>query len=168
MLNDYHKNNGETTLKCLSLKQPFAELVIDGRKTIETRTWNTKFRGEFLIHSSKTIDEKSAKKLNIDCCRLTKGALIGCAFLYDVKKYSNRQQYVEDQDKHLTDNFSPPKYGFFLKDARRLDKPIPLTGKLGFFHIKFHQYYCNSQPNSCWVHTSDHKQSEANHKIIHT
>jgi hypothetical protein len=148
MLDEYHKNNNETTLKCLSLKQPFAELVIDGRKTIETRTWNTNFRGVFLIHSSKAIDKESAKKLNIDCSRLTTGALVGSAFLYDAKKYSNKEEYVADQSKHLNDNFSQPKYGFFLKDARKLDKPIPLVGKLGFFHVNLHHNYRSILPNS--------------------
>jgi ASCH domain len=148
MLIEHHKNNSKTTLKCLSLKQPFAELVIDGRKTIETRTWNTNFRGEFLIHSSKAIDKDSAKKLNIDCHRLTTGALVGRAFLYDVKKYRNRKEYVADQSKHLSDNFSQPKYGFFLKDARKLDKPIPLVGKLGFFHVNLHHNDRNILPSS--------------------
>ena len=148
MLIEHYKNNSTTTLKCLSLKQPFAELVIDGTKTIETRTWNTNFRGEFLIHSSKAIDKESAKKLNIDCHRLTTGALVGTAFLYDVKKYRNRQEYLADQSKHLNDNFSQPKYGFFLKDARKLDKPIPLAGKLGFFHVNLHHYNRNILPNS--------------------
>jgi len=36
-------------MKALSLKQPFAELILQGKKTIELRKWNTKFRGEFLI-----------------------------------------------------------------------------------------------------------------------
>jgi hypothetical protein len=39
--------------KCLSLKQPYAELLISGKKTIELRSWDTKFRGEFLVHASK-------------------------------------------------------------------------------------------------------------------
>ena len=42
-----------STMKCLSLKQPFAELLISGKKTVELRKWNTKFRGKFLIHASK-------------------------------------------------------------------------------------------------------------------
>jgi ASC-1-like (ASCH) protein len=37
--------------KCLSLRQPYAELIIAGRKTIEPRKWNTQFRGEFLVHA---------------------------------------------------------------------------------------------------------------------
>ena len=40
-------------MKALSLKQPFAELVVEGKKKIELRNWNTKFRGDFFIHASK-------------------------------------------------------------------------------------------------------------------
>ncbi len=49
-------------MKALSLKQPFAELILQGRKKIELRKWNTSFRGEFLIHSSKTPDMMNMKK----------------------------------------------------------------------------------------------------------
>jgi hypothetical protein len=52
--------------KCLSLKQQYAELLATGRKTIELRTWNTKFRGEFLIHASKKIDIKACERIKID------------------------------------------------------------------------------------------------------
>ena len=123
-------------LKCLSLKQPYAELVAAGRKTIETRTWKTNFRGKFLIHASKTIDKDSSDILNIDCNKLTRGAVIGLAFLYDVKKYSAKQDFVADKDKHFSSSFSETKYGFLLKDAKKLNKPIPLAGKLGFFEVK--------------------------------
>jgi len=84
-------------LKCLSLRQSYAELVAAGRKTIETRKWNTNFRGKFLIHSSKTIDNEIFTLLNIDCSRLTKGAIIGVACLYDVKKYTNKEDFLADK-----------------------------------------------------------------------
>jgi hypothetical protein len=92
----------------LSLRQPYAELVAAGRKTIETRKWNTNFRGKFLIHSSKTIDKEISTLLNIDCSRLTKGAVIGVACLYDVKKYTNKEDFLADKVAHLSDNFSNP------------------------------------------------------------
>jgi hypothetical protein len=123
-------------LKCLSLRQPYAELVVAGRKTIETRTWKTNFRGKFLVHASKVIDRESSDILNIDCSKLTRGAVIGLAFLYDVKKYSTKQDFIADKDKHFSSIFSEPKYGFLLKDAMKLNKPIPLAGKLGFFEVK--------------------------------
>jgi hypothetical protein len=122
------------TLKCLSLKQPYAELVAAGRKTIETRTWNTNFRGKFLIYASKTIDKESCNILNIDCSKLTKGAVIGLAFLYNVKKYNNEQDFVADKNKHFTVNLEP-KYGFLLDGAKKLNKPIPIPGQIRFFEV---------------------------------
>jgi hypothetical protein len=38
--------------KCLSLRQPYAKLIVRAGKTIELRKWNTKFSGEFLIYAS--------------------------------------------------------------------------------------------------------------------
>lgn len=40
-------------MKALSVKQPWAELIASGVKTIETRTWYTSYRGPLLICSSK-------------------------------------------------------------------------------------------------------------------
>ena len=120
-------------MKCLSLRQPYAELVADGRKTIETRRWNTNFRGKFLIHASNAIDNESAILLNIDCSKLIKGAVIGLAFLYDVKKYISKKDFLADKEQHLSIKFSKPKYGFLLKNGKKLNKPTPMPGRLGFF-----------------------------------
>jgi hypothetical protein len=40
-------------VKALSLRQPWAWLVVHAGKTIENRVWNTHYRGEFLIHAAK-------------------------------------------------------------------------------------------------------------------
>ena len=88
-------------MKCLSIKQPYAELLVSGKKTIELRTWNTKFRGEFLIHASKKIDKKVVKGITIDANSIITGAIIGKAILYDVKFYENRNLFLKDRYKHL-------------------------------------------------------------------
>ena len=49
-------------VKCLSLNQPYAELLISGKKTIEVRRWNTNFRGQFLVHASKKINEETCPR----------------------------------------------------------------------------------------------------------
>lgn len=36
----------------ITLFQPWASLVVMGAKTFETRSWDTKYRGELFIHSS--------------------------------------------------------------------------------------------------------------------
>jgi ASCH domain len=98
--------------KCLSLKQPYAELIVSGRKTIELRKWNTRFRGEFLIHASKTINNEACKSCNIDIPSLITGAIVGSALLYDVKIYQNKRDFFADQNIHFAVlTYSEPMYG---------------------------------------------------------
>ena len=40
-------------MKALSVKQPWANLIASGQKTIETRLWRTDYRGQLLICSSR-------------------------------------------------------------------------------------------------------------------
>ena len=77
-------------------RQPYAELVAQGRKTIETRRWNTNFKGKFLIHASKAIDKEISAFLNIDCSKLANGSIIGVACLYAVKKYTSKKSFLAD------------------------------------------------------------------------
>ena len=123
-------------MKCLSLKQPFADLVIDGKKTIELRGWNTKFRGTLLIQASMKPDVSACERRKIDAKILVVGAIIGKVELYDVKEYKNNKEFVRDKEEHLALNDISDynyKYGFLLKNAVRFDKPMPLKGKLGIF-----------------------------------
>jgi len=125
-------------MKCLSLKQPYADLLAFGEKTIELRKWYTKFRGEFLIHASKNIDLQACERLDIDIDKLTIGAIIGSAFLYDFKEYSNREEFNKDKQKHfslVTKYFDGYKYGFLIRNARMFKKSIPYPGKLRFFEV---------------------------------
>ena len=117
-------------IKVLSLRQPYAEWVVNGKKTIELRTWNTKFRGEFYIHASGKHATLPTK------------AIIGKAELIDVKKYDNEKEFLKDKNKHLSSTWLLPefakrpfKYGFILKNAERI-RPIPAKGKLGFWNYE--------------------------------
>ncbi|MGQ0376675.1 MAG: ASCH domain-containing protein [Nitrososphaerota archaeon] len=122
-------------MKCLSVSQPFADLIAKGKKTIELRSWNTSFRGEFLIHAPIKIRKKDCKRLKIKT-NLPTGAIIGKAKIYDVKKYSSRDEVKNDADKHFASkNFYNRRYGFCLKNAKEFLVPIPYKGKLGFFDV---------------------------------
>lgn len=118
-------------MKVLSLKQPFAELVVSGKKTIELRNWNTKFRGKFLIHASVTPDVKSMKQFGFS--ELPLGFIVGEAELVDVKKYNNEIEHSKDRDRHFA-NSSWGNYGFVLKNAKRIPL-IKAKGKLGFWEF---------------------------------
>ena len=71
-------------------------------KIIELRKRNIKFRGESLIHASKNIDIDSCDRLDIDIDKLSVGAIIGSAFLYDVKVYSYQGYFARDKEKHFS------------------------------------------------------------------
>ena len=118
-------------MKALSLKQPFAELILQEKKKIELRKWNTKFRGEFLIHASKIPDKKAMKEFGFDI--LTCGYIVGKAKLINVKKYKTKKEHDKDKNLHLASN-SWGNYGFILKDVKRINK-IPCKGQLNFWEF---------------------------------
>ncbi|HDZ60325.1 MAG TPA: ASCH domain-containing protein [Candidatus Pacearchaeota archaeon] len=120
-------------MKALSLKQPWAELILQGRKKIELRKWNTHFRGKFLIHASKNPDESAMKKFGFD--NLPYGFIVGEAELTDVIDYKeDREQFKKDKDLHLaTEDWW--EFGFILMNPKRIDK-IPYRGNLGFWEFE--------------------------------
>ena len=122
-------------MKCLSICQPFAELIIQNKKTIELRTWNTKIRGEFLVHAPIKIRKEAYEKLKINE-KLTTGAIIGKVELVDVKKYESLKEIKIDKKKHFGSTTSQKRiYGFILKNAKPFRIPIPWKGQLGFFDV---------------------------------
>ena len=122
-------------MKCLSICQPFAELIIQNKKTIELRNWNTNYRGEFLVHAPIKIRKEDYIKLKIDE-KLTTGAIIGKAEIYDVKKYQSTKEIQNDKNKHFSSKkFQEKMYGFILKNPKPLRIPIPWKGQLGFFDV---------------------------------
>ncbi len=121
-------------MKALSLKQPWAELIASGKKTIEVRNWNTKFRGEFLVHASKNTDLQREKELGYK--NLPTGCIVGKATLINVKKYKSEQEFNKDMNKHFAQGFwSEKAHGFILENCQRLPNK-PLKGSLNFFEVQ--------------------------------
>lgn len=125
-------------MKGLSLMQPYAELVVLGRKTIELRKWNTKHRGYFYVHASSKTDAESCKGLGLDPKRLAHGSIIGKAYLYEVRTYKTRREFAKDKKRHFAEyrRFKKSKYGFMLKNAKKFKRPIKYKGMLNFFDVK--------------------------------
>ncbi|MBS3141287.1 ASCH domain-containing protein [Candidatus Woesearchaeota archaeon] len=120
-------------MKSLSIKQPWAELIMQGKKSIELRKWKTSFKGEFYVHASGNQDEEQMKRFNLK--DLPRQAIIGKITLVEVKKYENEQEFLKDKNKHQAEKMEFGSYGFILENPVRLEKPIKQKGQLGFFEV---------------------------------
>ncbi|HXX05528.1 MAG TPA: ASCH domain-containing protein [Candidatus Bathyarchaeia archaeon] len=126
-------------MKCLSVSQPYADFIIEGKKTIELRRWNTMYRGEFLIHAPLKVNKEACKRLKIKEDDLRTGVIIGKVEIYDVKVYTTIAELKSDYTKHFAGKeYLHHKYGFLLRNAQSLKVPIPCKGSLGFFEFKPH------------------------------
>lgn len=123
-------------MKALSLTQPWAWLVINGGKDVENRKWNTRFRGEFLIHAAKTTSyfELVAARLaqgnvtgyasTIPETPLPMGGIVGRAKLVAVRSPSENRGAWSAAGQH----------GFVLEDVRPTPF-VPCRGALNFWEV---------------------------------
>jgi len=123
-------------MKALSIKQPWATAILVGQKTIETRTWFTKYRGPLLIVSSKKPDKvifEKLKKQGMDFSAdgtLIYGSAIATANLIDCRKMTKA-----DEDEAMCDIY-PNAYSWVLTDIKRI-KPFPVKGQLGIYEVDY-------------------------------
>ena len=122
-------------MKCLSVSQPFAHLIVSGKKTIELRNWKSNYRGEILVHAPLRIRKEDCKRLRISE-KLPTGVIVGKVEIVDVKKYNSAKEVKADRKFHLASGkFNDRKYGFILKKPKQFRIPIPWKGQLGFFDV---------------------------------
>ena len=104
--------------KALSLKQPWANMICSGEKTIETRTWNTHYRGDLVICSSQS----------------PKVEPYGCA-LCIVELYGT-EPMTKAHEKGACCDVYDRAWAWHLRSIRPLKKPVPVKGKLGIFDLE--------------------------------
>lgn len=126
-------------MKVLSIKQPWATLIMEGHKRFEFRTWQTKYRGDILIHASKTIDKKGATRLSkyIDG-ELEVGKILGQVTLVDCLEMNDelaKKLAKENSDIYTSHSFSN-NYAWQLKDVKKFDELIEVNGKLGLWNYE--------------------------------
>lgn len=132
-------------MKVLSLLQPWASLVMMGAKKIETRSWQTPFRGELLIHASL------GKKGSVLCAsppfsnyikefdKLPFGAIIGSVVLTEIVPVESLPlsagalALLTLEEKAFGD-YTKGRYAWLLHTPVPFAKPIPIRGSLGLWN----------------------------------
>lgn len=117
-------------MKALSIRQPWAWLIVNGYKDVENRTWPTNFRGRFLIHAGKHLDP-AMEKIRRD---IEARFHIKLPEDFERKGIVGEAELVDCVKKCPSAWFSGP-YGFVLKNAKPL-KFRPLPGRLSFFEVE--------------------------------
>jgi hypothetical protein len=124
----------------LSIKQPWAALIVAGRKTIEVRRWATRVQGPIFIHAARLPDERpQAWHWITDELRPATqivGGLIGIATLTECRAYRDAATFVHDTHRHLNDPdwFAATMYGFVLADAITVPF-VRCPGNIKFFEV---------------------------------
>jgi len=138
-------------MKVLSIKQPWAWLIVNGYKDIENRIWQTKFRGQFYIHAGKQVDIKGYEWAleNVSRCL----PLLSSFKTGGIVEQTTLVDCITASASHFF--FGP--YGFVLKNSIELPF-IECKGKLRFFEEpKCRICGCtsyNACPGSCyWIET---------------
>ena len=120
-------------MKALSLKQPWADLIVSGVKPIENRKWKSSYRGPLLIHASKNPDKEGAKWI-VDHFPELKDLIYWTNHLKG--KIIGQVNMVDCVEEHSSPWFFGP-YGFIFHSPCEWprEKAIPYKGLLGIFEV---------------------------------
>jgi hypothetical protein len=123
-------------MRALTVRQPWASLIIRGGKDIENRDWPTTQRGIVAIHSSAKLHRSdmedacdfmrsfiprfSAERFRAD--NVPPGVILGTVEIVGCVLASTSPWFCGG-------------YGFVLRNATAFAKPIPCRGALGFWEV---------------------------------
>ena len=117
-------------MRALSIRQPWAWLVVNGYKDIENRTWSTAFRGRIYVHAGQRMvaddypeqREYLARAGIVIPTELPRGAIVGEVTITGCSSSSGSPWFCVP-------------YGSTLDDPVAYEQPVPCRGQLGFFKV---------------------------------
>lgn len=116
-------------MKALSVKQPWATLLVEGQKTIEVRSWGTAYRGHLLICASAAPRNVFwHDKVDMEHRLMHAGCIIGIVDLIDVRPM------VQADDDASAGHFMPSAMAWVIKPVS-FCRPDPISGMLKLFDV---------------------------------
>lgn len=113
-------------MKALTLWQPWAQLIADGRKTVETRPRPLSHRGHLAIHAGLHVDRAACKQFGYDPDTILRGAVVAIVYMIPSVRFPH-PNYPSD----AYGNFTAGRYGYPLALLRKLIVPDPARGYQG-------------------------------------
>ena len=113
----------------INIQTPWSELLINGLKTVETRTYH-------LPH--KYIGEELALIETPGRYGRFKARIIGTITFSHSFKYPDLKAWQDDHNRHFVETNDPvyswndkPKYGWVVCSVEKFDEPLDIVGKRG-------------------------------------
>lgn len=128
-------------MKALSIRQPWAWLIVNGIKPVENRDWYCNYRGPLLIHAGKQLDGEGLMWLANNWYKIGAPCTVGDM----IDKWKHKREGLDlggivgrvEMTKCTTSYDSPfffGPYGFIMEKAEVLPF-IPYRGQLKIFEI---------------------------------
>ena len=130
-------------MKVLTIREPFATLIKNKIKYIETRTWKTNYRGEIYIHAgvakiSKEIKSRKGLSELYNEEELKYGYILCKCNLIDCIYMS--EEFIKEEKEKNPNNFIAGRYEVgryaWVLDNVEVIKPIKAKGQLGIWNYK--------------------------------
>lgn len=125
-------------MKVLTIKNPWATLIINGYKKYEFRSWKTKYRGKILIHTSINPDKKIIDNFDNLNLNYQNGYIIGEAEIIDCIEVTKEfeDKLVKENKKVYGMTVGRGGYAWKLENVVKYEEPVPVKGKLGLWEYK--------------------------------
>lgn len=139
---------GFGAVKGISLWNPWAVLVIAGKKRVETRSWGTRYRGGLVIHAAlkwtrelRSLAAAEPFKSHLAALGFGVGTgevrpplrcLLGTVELADCVPVESLEP---NETERAFGDFTPGRFGWVLRFPRPFPKPIPYAGSRGLFEV---------------------------------
>jgi hypothetical protein len=135
-------------MKCISVIQPWATLIVLGSKRLETRPWRTAHRGRLAIHATRNFPEAARARCLAEPFRsllreagyshpadLPRGTIVGAVELLDCVPADEALRLVTDSAEPDLGDYGSGRWAWRLANPIRLAVPVPFCGRLGLFEV---------------------------------
>lgn len=142
-------------MKALTLWQPWATLIADGRKLIETRPRPWYHIGLVAIHAGLYVDREACAHFGYNPDTIVRGKIVAVANKTGCVQFPNAAAPPDDYG-----NFLPGRYGYLLTNVMRLRAPRAVSGAQGFWN-----WDTDGLPSTCLKCWIDHLPSDVWDKV---
>jgi hypothetical protein len=111
----------------LGVRQPWAELIVRGIKTIEVRSQNTRLRGTIYLYAAKKFSTLPAARVAVREHKLDRQILPAGLLVGSVEITGSRTAAARDaRAACVPAALLPGQFAWELRHARRVETPIPV------------------------------------------